>query len=204
MSYRLKGNLLEVCTCNILCPCWVGEDPDGGTCDSSFAYHIDEGQIEGVEVSGCTWANLIHIPGNVLQGNWRIVNFVDQAATDEQVKALTSAFHGKLGGPLAEVAQLVGEVIDVRRAKIRFDVEDGKGRFSIDGYVDADLEPFRGTTGEVTTLRESIFSTIPGSPAYVGKASRFRQTSAELKQDIDLKGHNAISGPFLLEHGVTS
>lgn len=204
MSYRLKGNLLEVCTCNILCPCWVGEDPDNGTCDSSFAYHIDDGQINGVDVSGCTWANLIHIPGNVLNGNWRVVNFVDQEATDEQVNALTSAFHGKLGGPLSEVAQLVGEVVGVRRAKIRFDVKDGKGQFSIDGYVDADLEPFRGSTGQATTLRESIFSTIPGSPAYVGKASRFRQTSTELKQDIALEGHNAISGPFLLEHDVAA
>lgn len=30
MPYELDGDLLEVCTCKILCPCWVGEDPDGG------------------------------------------------------------------------------------------------------------------------------------------------------------------------------
>ncbi|MDH4012188.1 MAG: hypothetical protein OEU55_15805 [Desulfobacterales bacterium] len=30
MAYRLEGKLLEVCTCNAICPCWVGEDPDGG------------------------------------------------------------------------------------------------------------------------------------------------------------------------------
>jgi hypothetical protein len=29
MSYHLEGDLLEVCTCKILCPCWVGEVPDG-------------------------------------------------------------------------------------------------------------------------------------------------------------------------------
>ena len=33
MGYQLQGRLLEVCTCNTLCPCWVGDDPDGGTCD---------------------------------------------------------------------------------------------------------------------------------------------------------------------------
>ena len=27
MAYNFDGALLEVCTCNILCPCWVGEDP---------------------------------------------------------------------------------------------------------------------------------------------------------------------------------
>jgi len=202
MSYRLKGNLLEVCTCKILCPCWVGEDPDGGTCDSSLAYHIDEGQIDGVDVAGLTWVNMVHIPGNVLQGNWRVVNFIDEHATEEQAQALTSLFHGKLGGPLADVSQLFGEIIDVRRAKIEFDVQDGKGRFAVGEVVSADLEPYRGPTGQVTTLRESIFSTIPGSPAYVGKAATYRQKSTELKQDIDLKGHNAISGPFLFEHGA--
>jgi len=28
MAYNLKGRLLEVCNCRVLCPCWIGEDPD--------------------------------------------------------------------------------------------------------------------------------------------------------------------------------
>ena len=43
MTYQLEGSILEVCNCNILCPCWVGEDPDRGTCDSVMAWHIDRG-----------------------------------------------------------------------------------------------------------------------------------------------------------------
>src|SRR5690606_36169046 len=31
-TYDIEGRLLEVCTCKAVCPCWVGEDPDGGTC----------------------------------------------------------------------------------------------------------------------------------------------------------------------------
>ena len=34
MGYHLKGELLEVCDCNTLCPCWIGENPDNGTCQS--------------------------------------------------------------------------------------------------------------------------------------------------------------------------
>ena len=26
MAYQLEGRLLEVCDCNVLCPCWIGED----------------------------------------------------------------------------------------------------------------------------------------------------------------------------------
>ena len=39
--YDLEGSLLEACSCGVLCPCWVGEDPDGGTCDSALAWTIE-------------------------------------------------------------------------------------------------------------------------------------------------------------------
>jgi hypothetical protein len=50
----IEGALFEVCTCNILCPCWVGEDPDGGTCDGLLGWRVDKGTVEGVDVSGIT------------------------------------------------------------------------------------------------------------------------------------------------------
>ena len=33
MAYKLEGSLLEVCNCEVLCPCWVGVDPDNGIGD---------------------------------------------------------------------------------------------------------------------------------------------------------------------------
>ena len=58
------------------------------------------------------------------------------------------------------------------------------------------MEPYLGPTGEPTRLVESIFSTIPGSPAYVAKASRFRMEEPEIGINLDLTGHNAIQGHF--------
>ena len=49
MGYTLEGRLLESCSCNGPCPCWVGDDPDGGACDAFLAYHFDRGQINGVD-----------------------------------------------------------------------------------------------------------------------------------------------------------
>jgi hypothetical protein len=200
MAYTLEGRLLEVCNCRTLCPCWVGEDPDNGTCDSALAHHFDRGEIDGVDVSGLTLALAVHIPGNVLAGNWRAIVFLDDRTTPEQERALMSVYSGQQGGPVADLVKLVGEVVAVERAPITFTVTEGQGRLQIGDTVHAELEPFRGPTGEPTTLVESIFSTIPGSPAYVGKAKRYRQKSAALGQDIDLQGHNAIQGHFLFEH----
>ena len=44
-GYELEGTLLEACSCGVLCPCWIGEDPDHGTCESINAYRFDRGTI---------------------------------------------------------------------------------------------------------------------------------------------------------------
>ena len=197
MSYELQGQLLEVCPCNVLCPCWIGEDPDFGTCDSVNAYHIEQGQVNGVDVSGHTLAVIIHIPGNVLKGGWRVAMIVDDTASLEQREAIVNAFRGKLGGPLADLAGLVSEVVAVETAPITFEVKEGKGSLRVGSLVEADMEPYRGPTGQVTTLNESIFTTIPGAPAWVSKAATYRRSVARFGlEDLDLSGQNAIQGMF--------
>lgn len=197
MTYDIEGRLLEVCTCNILCPCWVGEDPDGGACDSSFAWQIDKGTIEGVDVTGRTVALSVHIPGNVLAGNWRAVVYLDDDTTEEQEKALLKVFTGQLGGAIADLAGLIGEVVAVERAPIDFSVTEGKGTLTIGNVVDAELAPFQGATGTATALHDTAFTTIPGSPAFVGKAQRFRRDASEYGlADIDIENNNAIQGLF--------
>jgi hypothetical protein len=199
MSYSLEGSLLEVCDCNVLCPCWIGENPDNGTCQSALAYQIDQGTIDGVDVSGLTYAIAAFIPGNVLAGDFRVIRYIDDRASAAQEAALLAAFRGEKGGPLADLAHLVGEEVDARRAPITFTVAEGKGTFRIGDVVQAEMEPYRGPSGEVTKLVESIFSTIPGSAAYVSKASRFRMVQPEIGVDLELSGHNAIQGEFRIE-----
>lgn len=196
MAYEIEGKLLEVCTCKILCPCWVGEDPDGGTCDGVLSWHVDKGTINGTDVSGRTFTILTHIPGNILEGNWRIVVYIDDESTDEQQQALLDLWTGKLGGPVADLAQLVGEVVAVERVPVTFAVEGVKGMLKIGNAIDAKLEPFKGATGESTALHDSIFTTIPGSPAYVGKAEHYKVDAAQHGFEIDLEGHNAVQGSF--------
>ena len=62
----------------MLCPCWIGEDPDGGECYAVVAWHIDSGQVTGIDVSGRSLVAVTHIPGNVLAGNWELVLLVDE------------------------------------------------------------------------------------------------------------------------------
>lgn len=196
-TYELTGQLLEVCDCEVLCPCWIGEDPDNGTCEGVIAWTINRGEVEGVDVSGLTFGVLAHIPGNVLQGNWKALAVVDDKATPDQQEALLKVFTGQLGGPIADVAGLVGEVVAVERVPISTTIEQGKGKLKIGDLMESELEPFQGATGKSTTLSETVFSTIPGSPAYVSKASHYKRNTAQYGiNNVDITGHNAVQGDF--------
>ena len=199
--YQFQGTLLEACNCDVLCPCWIGEDPDNGTCSSVVAYHLDSGTIRGVDVSGLTLANVVFIPGNVLAGNWKAFLYVDERASDEQLQALDDAFSGKLGGPLADLAQLIGEQLGVVRAPISHEVVEGRGTLRVgDDTVVAHMEPYRGADGSITTLQNSIFSTVPGSPAWVGKAERFAVDMPDQGWTYDFTGRNAIQSEWTIDY----
>jgi len=199
MAYHLEGRLLEVCDCRVLCPCWIGEDPDNGTCDSVLAYRFDAGTIDGIDVTGRTIAMVAHIPGNVLNGNFRIALYLDQGASDSQTEALVNVYSGKLGGPVAELAKLVGEVVSVERVPIIFDVNEGRGTLTIGDGSNAELEPYRGADGSITTLCNTIISTVPGATVFVGKATRYRSRHAALGHNLDLSGHNALQSTFVFD-----
>ena len=199
MAYEIEGRLLEVCTCNVLCPCWVGEDPDYKTCDTTIAWGIEKGTIEGVDVSGLTMAVSAHIPKNILiPKSWKAVVFVDDRATAEQEGVLLQLFTGQLGGAVADLAGLIGEVVAVERVPITFTVArrqgpardrlDRRGRHGAVRRRDRQADDPRGDglqhdPGLARCTRARRASTR-GTAAATGIPS------------VDLQGHNALQGHF--------
>ena len=198
--YDLQGTLLEACSCGVLCPCWIGQDPDQGTCDAITAYHFDAGTIRGVDVSGLAVVNVVQIPGNILAGGWRVVQYVDDRASDEQLRAILDAYQGRLGGPLADLAGLVGEVLAVERAPITHQTRGGMGVLRVADAVSAEMEPFKGPGDRTTTLHDSIFSTVPGSPAYVAVAHRHTVNLPQYGMVWSFTGRNAIQSDYHMVH----
>jgi hypothetical protein len=199
MSYHLEGRLLEVCNCRVLCPCWIGEDPDFGTCDTIVAWRIDKGQVDGIDVGGNTIAAVAHVPGNILEGNWTAAIFVDEAASDAQKDALLKVYTGEAGGPVADLAKLIGKVVSVERAPIRFEVNGGRGTLAIGTDYYAELEPYVSAMGNTTTLTDTVFSTVPGAPVFVGKAPRYRSKNDAIGINVDIKNHNALQSTFVFD-----
>jgi hypothetical protein len=197
MSYSLEGRMLEACSCDAICPCWVGQDPDGGRCEGTIAWHFDKGQVDGVDVSGLTIAVAADIPGNALKGNWRAVVFVDSKANPQQEKAILDVFTGKQGGPVADLVQLIGTVVKVEKAPIKFSIEKGHGQMQIGSGISIDMEGLTGATGEPTVLTDAAFSVIRNAPAYIGKSKDYKIDVGALGLNKNFAGHSAIQGHFL-------
>ena len=149
-----------------------------------------------LDVSGLTLAAQVHIPGNVLKGNWRAKVYVDDKATPQQEEAILNLYTGKLGGPVADLVELIGEVAGVERAPITFELKGIEGTLRIGQAAEAQLVPYGGATGQPSALHDTIFTTVPGAPAYVGKASSYESINPSLGHNINIQDHNAISGPF--------
>lgn len=196
MAYELRGQFLEACDCRVMCPCWFEEDPDEGSCTGLTAWYVTKGQIEDLDVSGLTTVSVSHHAGHRGNARMRVALFVDDRASDEQANALIRAFTGALGGPLADLAQLVGEVESVQRAPITFTSEDGATQLDVGQALSVTMRPLIGSTRRVITIADSVLATILGTPAEIGKSSRFKLDLGGESFDLDLTERSANRGRF--------
>ena len=118
MSWKLEGSYFETCSCDVVCPCTASLS-FGATrdrCKVTLVFHVEDGRIEGTDVSGLTVAAVADTPKVMTDGNWRLGVIIDAAASDEQAEKLGGVFSGALGGPMEALGPLVGENLGVERA----------------------------------------------------------------------------------------
>jgi len=175
VAWNLRGSYVETCSCELMCPCNLSFD-HGATydfCRATLAFEIRDGEIEGTDIGGLNIVAIIDTPKVMTDGNWRLGVFVDERASDEQADKLVQVFTGQLGGPMAGLAPLVGEVLGVERVPIEV-VHDGlRHSVRIGDAVDFEIEdivPFGVETGE--PVRFSGMFHPAGSDLTMAEATR--------------------------------
>ena len=153
MAWTMKGEYRAVCWCNVICPCAVGAPPshESGTCMGVLGIRIDSGNLNDVDLSGVSVGLFNIFPGTVTDGNWTLGIVIDESASDAQAEAIGKIMSGDEGGPLGEMAPLVGTVLDPIRGKVEV-TDDGA---NIAGNV-VSIEPFRGIDGEPTWMKNAM------------------------------------------------
>jgi hypothetical protein len=173
MSWTLSGRYFENCTCEVVCPCTaslsLGADYD--RCQVLLVFHVDAGEVDGVDVGGLTVAAVGDTPKMMTDGNWRLGMLIDDAASEEQAAKLGAVFSGELGGPMAGLAPLVGEMLGVERVPMTFTSEGGRHALQLGdhGHVEIeDIVPFGIETGEPVRVVGAFHPA--GSDLTLGKA----------------------------------
>ena len=91
-------------------------------------------------------------------------------------------------------------MVSVQKVPIKFEVRGGHGTIKIGDVGFAELEPYKSATGQTTTLANTVFSTVPGAPVFVGKAKEYwTKNHAGMGKDINIKGHNALQSTFVFD-----
>jgi hypothetical protein len=157
MSWKLEGQYFENCSCDVPCPCTVSLDlgADYDRCNALLVFHIESGEVEGVDVSGLTVAALADTPKVMSEGNWRLGVLMDEKASDEQAEKLAAVFGGQLGGPMEALGPLVGESLGMGRVPMEVSSENGTHsvRFGDRGAMAVtDVVPFGKEDGEPAKL----------------------------------------------------
>jgi hypothetical protein len=177
MAWQLSGSYAETCSCELMCPCNLSFD-HGATydyCRATLVFDIHEGEIDGTDVAGVPVVVIIDTPKVMTDGNWKLGMFVDERASDEQMDKLVKVFGGQLGGPMAGLAGLVGEVVGVERAAVAIDHDGLRHGVRVGDAIEfeiQDIVPFGVETGEPVRF-QGMFHPA-GSDLTMAEAQRSR------------------------------
>ncbi|MEM7224971.1 MAG: DUF1326 domain-containing protein [Pseudomonadota bacterium] len=158
MAWQISGRSLELCSCKMLCPCWLGPDgePDEGWCAAVFGFQVQAGQSDGVDLSGTTVVLAADWPGNFFGGDGTARLTIDAAASDEQRRELEGIFSGQRGGHLEGLWGAVFETwLPTRFGAVEI-TWGASPRITVEGYGQAALQPLTNGAGQATQVTGSV------------------------------------------------
>jgi hypothetical protein len=201
MGYRMSGRFLEACDCYVPCPCWFEQEPNEDECTGVIAWQIENGEIDGVTVTGLSVVSVSQHGGHRDGSHhMRVALLVDEAAREDQKAALERAFSGSLGGPLAELRRVTGKLEEVAPAAISFVADNDRAELSIPRRLSVRSKVVRGSTKRPITIGDGLLATLLGPVGVVGKSSRYRLRVDAAGIDVNVSGRSTTSGRFAYSH----
>lgn len=143
MAWTFKGQYMESCNCDCLCPC-IFTNPQGPAtrdhCTALLVFRVDEGEADGVDLAGAKFA-LVFKTGRVMaDGNWTYGGVIDPA-DGAQTAALEAIIGGKSGGvPQMICDGLVTDHKGMMQAEIEIVAEGLSRTVSIPGVLSFAIE----------------------------------------------------------------
>jgi hypothetical protein len=199
-KWSIRGEYMESCNCDYLCPCIYTNPQAPVTYDQCYAvmvFRIDEGTSEGVRLDGMKFALVIRSGRVMADGNWVFGVVVDNGGTEAQRRAVAAIAAGEAGGPTGAIRDhLVGDFRGVEYKPIVFTMEGLKRSAAIPDVASFQIEGVasRNRTGNPFYLDNT------GHPASrrlaLARAERLHVHGFGLDLDLSGKGNNGHFAPF--------
>lgn len=199
-KWSLRGEYMESCNCDYLCPCVYTNPQEAAThdhCTALMVFRIDEGHFDKTKLDGLKFALVIRSGRVMADGNWIFAGVVDDRAEELQRAALAAIVGGEAGGTPALIRQnLVGDFRGVVFKPIDVHIEGLRRSAAIPGILAFEIE------GVLSRNRS-------GDPLYIDNTAhpanrrlalaRSKETHVKgfgLELDLAGKGNNGHYAPF--------
>lgn len=193
-QWKMNGDYLESCTCREACPCLYAKDPTEGDCTALVGWHIDKGHYGEVQLDDLNVAISLYSPAAMHLGNWSVVLYLDERASDQQQEALGIIFGGQAGGHPEVLASLIGEVKAVEPLPLEFVREPGRRHLKLGDHAGADAFALQGQDDREVTVHNHPFAVAPGEELVLAETSSLRHQSHGI--NLDVSGRTASYSPF--------
>lgn len=176
MAWRITGTYYAPCSCNVGCPCTLGElQADQGWCSGGLTMDIRSGNIDGVNVGGTKVSLNVDWPAGMLSGDGTGRLYFDPAVSQQQRAALEAVLTGKRGGVFEAIGALVPSIRPSKEARINIqkDSEDVT-RITVGDFGELVVKPLRGANGQPTRLLNAAAAFREEINLADGRGSRWR------------------------------
>jgi hypothetical protein len=194
MAWRLAGQLIEVCSCNMFCPCWFGVKElmvmDQGWCAGAWVLDVRQGHADGVDLGGTRVVLGVHYPGpTVFDGNGTVRLYIAEGADAAQRRELEAICTGTRGGPMEVVRPLFSTWLPTQVTAIDVQEEGDTVAVTVGAAGQLRSQLLRGPEGQAFTLQGGGFVAGLGLAAAELAPSSSRWADPEMPHQFE-----AISG----------
>jgi hypothetical protein len=156
MAWRITGQLIETCSCNMLCPCYFGVPelavPDQGWCAMVFLFRIRVGESDDVDLGGRDVVAVLDFPGNPYLGGGVARLYLDETTAAAQRRELEELFTGRKGGPWGVVCTLLTSWLPSQVARIEVREEGDTVVTTVGDLGEQQSTLLRHPDGRATTM----------------------------------------------------
>jgi len=199
-KWTMRGQYMESCNCDYLCPC-IYTNPQAPVtydhCIAALVFRIDDGNYGETRLDGLKFALVIRSGKVMADGNWIFAGVVDERADEAQRQALAAIVSGEAGGTPGFIREnLVSDFRGVEFKPIEFNLNGLERSTSIPDILSFEIEGVasRNRSGDPFYIDNTAHPVNPRLA--LARAREIHMHGFGLDIDLVGKGNNGHFAPF--------